>query len=494
MEEKDSKRLYARLKEYADSDIYPFHMPGHKRQYWPEETGGVYRMDITEIEGFDDLHDAKGILAKAQQFAARLYQSEETFFSVNGSTGAILAAIGTVCGSGDRILIARNCHKSVYHAIELNQLEVSYIYPQTNTKYAVNEGIYPQHMDKKWIKQENIQAIVITSPTYDGVVSDIRGICACAHAAGVPVIVDEAHGAHFPFSPYFPDSALHCGADIVIQSTHKTLPALTQTAILHVNGNLVDRERLRRMLTVYQTSSPSYLLMGSIDDCMHWLEAQGERQFALYSARLASLRAALSGCRMIHLLERGDLDPALSYDYDRSKLVLSAGPGSGSWLYRQFLAIYGLQMEMKTADYVLAMTSVCDSREGFDRLLAAALDLDKRILAGEAPFAAGRKAFAGHARPLPRPESVYRAGEAVRMHKEWSPLAGSEGRIAGEYVYLYPPGIPLLVPGERIGQDALEQILYWTENGMEASGVYYGKTEDAGQKNLCLRVIRQNET
>lgn len=490
MKEKENRRLYTRLNEYAGTEIYPFHMPGHKRLAGPGEAAGVYRMDITEIEGFDNLHDARGILMQAQAFAASLYQSEETFFCVNGSTGALLAAVAAVCKRGDRILIARNCHKAVYHAVEINGLIPSYIYPQISTKCAVNEGIYPQYIDKKWIKKEKIQGIVITSPTYDGVVSDIRRICAEAHAAGVPVIVDEAHGAHFPFSDYFPDSAIVCGADIVVHSTHKTLPALTQTALLHVNGNLVNRERLRRMLTVYQTSSPSYILMGSIDDCMHWLQEQGCEQFALYAGRLERLRRAISEIRFVSLLEPEDLNPDCSFGYDRAKLVLSAGPGSGDWLYWQFLEKYGLQMEMRTADYILAMTSVCDSQEGFDRLLAAVRDLDARILAGEHSFTDKRK---NRIPAILEPEAVYQAGEAVRMERENVPLAAAPGRVAADYVYLYPPGIPLLVPGEKIDRDAADQILYWTENGMEVSGLYFAHTDqDAGQEEPCLRVIRQD--
>ena len=499
MRKDENRRLYARLKEYADSGIYPFHMPGHKRRFSPEEAGEVYRMDITEIDGFDNLHDARGILLEAEQYAARLYGAEETFFCVNGSTGAILAAVSTVCSAGGRILAARNCHKSVYHAIEINHLEVSYIYPQVNARYAVCEGIYPQDIDKEWIKAPDIQAIVITSPTYDGVVSDIRQICSEAHERGIPVIVDEAHGAHFPFSGYFPESALQCGADIVIHSTHKTLPAMTQTALLHVCGDLVDRERLRRMLTVYQTSSPSYILMGSIDDCMHLLDSRGEAMFARYTQRLENLRRQLAGTERIHLLEQSDLDPERSFDYDRSKLLLSAGPGTGGGkrLYQQLLEEFGLQMEMMTSDYVLAMTSVCDDEEGFQRLLEAVRKLNeeaKKAGAGEPDQtkeqAIGQEVEQAADREmaqLPQPVRVLPVWDAFRRDKEKILLADAAGRIAAEYVYLYPPGVPLLVPGEQIDDAALRQILHWERAGMDIAGIYR-----QGNGEIMISAVRQD--
>lgn len=485
MSKEDNRRLYARLAEYADSGVYPFHMPGHKRRFAPEETGETYRMDITEIDGFDNLHDAHGILLEAEQFAARLYGAQESFFCVNGSTGAILAAVSAVCRPGGRILVARNCHKSVYNAIEINQLEASYIYPQVNAKYAVCEGIYPQDIDKEWIKGADIQAIVITSPTYDGIVSDIRQICTAAHERGIPVIVDEAHGAHFPFSGYFPESARRCGADIVIHSVHKTLPAMTQTALLHVCGDLVDRERLRRMLTVYQTSSPSYILMGSIDDCLHLLESQGEEMFAQYTKRLEKLRRQLARMERIHLLEQSDLDPERSFDYDRSKLLFFAGPGTGGGkcLYQKLLEEFGLQMEMMTSDYVLAMTSVCDDDEGFARLCDAVRRLDeeaKKAVPDQEMQSAGgavmQKPGPGVTdlvmAQLPQPARILPVWEAFRRGKEKILLTEAAGRIAAEYVYLYPPGVPLLVPGEQIDEDALQQILHWERAGMDIAGIY----------------------
>ncbi len=489
----NNRRLYDRLMEYGRSGTYPFHMPGHKRRIAPQGMEEICRMDITEVDGFDNLHDARGILKEAQEFAAALYGAEETRFCVNGSTGAILAAISAVCSPGGRILIARNCHKSVYHAIEINGLTASYIYPQSSRRYTVCEGIYPQDIDKEWIKHPDIQAIVITSPTYEGVVSDIGGICRAAHSRGIPVIVDEAHGAHFPFSAYFPQSALQCGADIVIHSVHKTLPAMTQTALLHVNGDLVDRERLRRMLTIYQSSSPSYILMGSIDACMHLLQEEGEALFEGYTDRLEMLRRDLSACSRIHLLSREDLDPERSIDLDRSKIVLFAGAGRGEALYQRLRKEYGLQFEMAAPDFALAMTSPADDEAGFARLREAVLQLDREAgqiqdRGREEVLVSGNDA-AGQSQ-MPRPEQILPSWQAVRMKKENKRPTEAAGRIAAGYIYLYPPGIPLLVPGERISEETLARIFAWRRAGLEITGICQ---EGPGTEEITLQTVIEGE-
>lgn len=462
-----NQTLFKALKAYEQSDIYPFHMPGHKRRLAPAEAGDLYGMDITEIDGFDNLHEAEGILKDAMDYAAQLYHSEETIFLVNGSTAGILSAIAGICEDGGSIIAARNCHKSVYHAIELHHLQPVYIYPPVNTIYGINEGIYPLDVEKMWITHQNIQAIVITSPTYDGVVSDIGEICRIAHEKGVPVIVDEAHGAHFNFSDYFPESAVSCGADIVIQSTHKTLPALTQTALIHLNGPLIDRERIRRMLTVYQTSSPSYILMGSIDACLHMLGQKGDILYRRYTAELQKLREAIHECRHIHMPEPEDFSLENVKDYDRSKLVLSVRNTSmsGLQLHEKLLYRYGIQMEMVSPDYVLAMTSVGDTSDGYLKLEKALKQIDQEIDRESDQKDLLQKSFPVAEQKM----SIYDA----QWHKKIScPLNQSCGCIAGDYIYLYPPGIPLITPGEIITEEIVEIIEGWIAGSLHVSGIF----------------------
>lgn len=458
--------LYDKLKAYGDSDYYGFHMPGHKRNPDVSGNAAVYGIDITEIEGFDDLHHAQGILRDAQERAARVYHADETHFLVNGSTVGILSAIAGVTNKGDSILVARNCHKSVYHAIYMNELTPVYLYPGFDEGLQLNTEISVQDVRRALKRYPQIRAVVIVSPTYDGVVSDVAAIAEAAHEMNVPLIVDEAHGAHFGFHPYFPDNANRKGADIVIHSVHKTLPSLTQTALLHMNGEIVDRERVRRYLHMLQSSSPSYILMASIDACVNMLETRGEEMFTSYVQLLAKTREELAESKRIRLLE--------TKCYDRSKIVLSvAGTDmTGQKLYEGLLERFHLQMEMRAGTYVIAMTSVGDTEEGMRRLVEAVRTIDGEIRAN---IDCGTENTAATGR-LPQAEIVYTSAEIMAkcddvksgINMLWEQ---SEGYISLEYAYLYPPGIPILVPGERITKEVLDTLGYYRSYDLAVEGL-----------------------
>lgn len=366
------KRLEEELEKYGQSDYYAFHMPGHKRQMSDAAIAHPFSIDITEIDGFDNLHHATAILQDAQEEAAEFYGVQESIFSVNGSTAALLSVVSAAVRRGGKILMARNCHKAVYHAVYLRDLEAKYLYPKWELQTAmVNGPIRPADVELALEADVDIQAVLITSPTYDGVVSDVAAIAAIAHRYGVPLLVDEAHGAHFGLHPYFPVSAVKLGADVVVQSLHKTLPALTQTAILHRCSDRVSSEALHRFMGIYQTSSPSYVLMSSITSCIHVMKDQGNVLFGNYVNLLQTCRERLKELKRIHLVEAEIMDP--------SKLVLSVENLSmtGSQLYTILLEKYHLQMEMEAPGYVLALTSVGDTEEGFMRLCAALEEIDR---------------------------------------------------------------------------------------------------------------------
>lgn len=214
--------LYEKLVAYGAGDACPFHMPGHKRNMGKWGFADPFSFDITEIDGFDNLHHAEGILKAAQERAARVYGARRTFFLINGSSAGILAAVSACVSKGGKLLMARNCHKAVYHAASLLDLETVYVYPEQERRYGLNGGISPERVERLLEEHPGVQAVIVTSPTYDGVVSDIRKIAQIVHERGLFLIVDEAHGAHLAFLPYFPDSALDLGADVAIQSVHKT--------------------------------------------------------------------------------------------------------------------------------------------------------------------------------------------------------------------------------------------------------------------------------
>ena len=479
--------IFDKLKNYSDSDYYAFHMPGHKRNLDLMDGTSPYRIDITEIDGFDDLHHAEGILKEAQERAAEVYHADETHFLVNGSTVGILSAILGTTEKGDSILVARNCHKSVYHAIYLNELDPVYLYPKFDTELGLSTEIDAADVQKALENHPGIRAVMIVSPTYDGVVSDIEKIAEIVHEAGCLLIVDEAHGAHFGFDPYFPKSANMYGADLVINSLHKTLPALTQTALLHVNGERVNRRKVKRYLDMLQTSSPSYILMASIDACIHLLEQTQMQKcsiFKEYAAHIDNLREELKKLKYLKIIRTENTDR-----YDRSKFVISVkhAPISSHELYERLLRDYHLQMEMLAGTYVLAMTTVGDTQEGLDRLrdalLAIDAELDAKLKSGSGQEQKPMQ-MTDTDLPLsgrqPSLEKVWTIAEAVKCRDvvpsrkgkiETCGFADSAGHISLEYAYLYPPGSPLIVPGERIAQEAVEILCWYQEHDFSIEGL-----------------------
>lgn len=461
--------LYDKLLQYQSSEMYPFHMPGHKRR--KDDFANPFLIDITEIEGFDNLHHAEGILKDAQDRAAALYHSEETYFLVNGSTCGILAAVSACMTRGGKILMARNCHKAAYHAAYLRGLDIEYLYPEKEDIFGINGGIHEDIVEKALEEFQDIQAVMITSPTYDGVVSNVEKIAQIVHRKGIPLIVDEAHGAHFGFHEYFPKSSVEMGADLVIHSLHKTLPSLTQTALLHVNGNRVDRECLRRFLDIYQTSSPSYVFMAGMDSCVCLLEKRGGELFESLRRNLEVFYKQTESLGCIYLANHGLMGKSGIHDFDRSKLVISARNAgfTGNQLANLLRNRYHLELEMAGGSYGLALTSISDTEEGFLRLSEALKEIDVCL---ENKIEKNTEKSTLTIEDIVIKNEVWcRIHEALESPGESVLLEKAEGKICREFVYLYPPGIPMLVPGEIISREVLGKIRRLVREGYSVQGM-----------------------
>ena len=491
--------LLERLTEYAGSDAYPFHMPGHKRREIPDGIPGgfpdPYGIDITEIDGFDNLHHAEGILKDAMDEAAAIYGTDRSWYLVNGSTCGILSAVFATTENGGKILTARNCHKAVYHAICLNRLEAEYLYPEEITEFGINGGIRAEDVRKALEKDAmhcagnsgdvrgkitKIQAVLITSPTYEGVVSDIRAIADAAHEYGIPLIVDEAHGAHLEYADQchsFPKSALEYGADIVIQSLHKTLPCFTQTAILHVKGKLVDQDRVSRYLSMFQTSSPSYLFMAGMERCIRYMDGDGRNEMVRYEERLEHFMKRMEGLQVLEVLDREICGKYRTVaGWDPSKIVVStmrAEDFHGEELAETLRRKYHLEMEMTAPEYVIAMTSLMDTEEGFERLGTALLEIDGAL---RRRTESGRKEKAASETPegleskLSHPVRRMLICEAMDADTERTAFQDTVGKVSAEFVYLYPPGIPIIAPGEVFTDAIVEKIMAYKAAGLLVQG------------------------
>ncbi len=441
--------LYDMLKEYSKSGYLPMHMPGHKRNSdflrdLPAE------IDITEIDGFDNLHAMEGVLLDLAKLAAELYGAKMCYPVVNGSSAAILAAVTHATKGRGRLLMARNCHKAVYNAAAINRLDVSYIYPKVDEN-GIAMAISPKEVEAMLWDDPSFDALILTSPTFEGVVSDISGISEVCRKRGVKLIVDAAHGAHFGFDESFPQNPVRQGADYTVMSLHKTLPALTQCALLAI-GEDVDEEGAAYALSIYETTSPSYVLMASMDECLRTMRDRGGE---LLKRLTAELKEFYERCRELKHIK------VLHYDdISRITLLCKGTQLSGSELADILRHEYKIEPEMAYADRVVLITTICDEKAAFDRLLTAICEID------------GKCEYHEPIPPLhlPAAKSAMSLWEGSFAHGEEVPLSLAIGRVCGEYIFAYPPGIPIIAAGERVTDEVLEFMRLAKRHKVELHG------------------------
>lgn len=440
-------RFYDILKETSEHGRAPYHMPGHKRNPAFDYLGDAAAIDFTEIDGLDNLHSPAGIIRDTMNLAKELYGAKESFLLVNGSTGGVLAAIYSVCRGGKPLITVRNAHKSVYNAAVLCGSPVHYLMPRISEDGLILD-VTPEEAARAIESLPDAAALLITSPTYDGVVSDVAGIAAVCHTHGIPLIVDAAHGAHLGFlNPDIP-SPVECGADLVIMSLHKTLPSLTQTGLLHVSGDLVKPETVMQSLTIFETSSPSYLFMASIDGCLH--EMKNPALFADWRKRLEHLWQETRGRKGVHLRNPWQM-PDGAFAFDESKLLLSCDGYSGEELAAILREKFAVEPEMTAHGYVLLMTGAGDTAEMTDRLCEVFRYLGKH------PRPALVREFCTSPYAVV-PEAEMLLSNALEAESEIVPLDEACGRISAEFVMPYPPGIPLIAPGEVITEERIAAV------------------------------------
>ena len=448
------------LKAYTKTAT-PMHMPGHMRS---EDYGYLNclgaGLDITEIAGFDDLHNPSGILLDSMKDAAGLWGSDCSRFLVNGSTCGILASVYALSMSGGRAVIARNAHKSVYHALELTGVDPVFVVSAFDEETGVCADVSPESIERALENTPDAKFVFITSPTYEGVISDIKKISEIAHRRNVPVIVDEAHGAHLGLTRDFSLGAVRSGADIVIQSVHKTLMSLTQTAILHVSGDLVSMNAIDHALDIFETSSPSYLLMASIDGCVQTLRKDKDRIFAQWRENIDWFRREAEGFQHISLWKSKS-----AFAFDESKLIITHPTFTGNDLMNKLRGRFSIELEAAYPRYAVAMIGAGTKRESLERLLNALGEIDREEFL-EKDYVKPSRANIGE-RVMPMKKSLCLPSENILEEK-------AVGRISAEYAWAYPPGVPVLVPGERITENA---VSVWKDITMSGANTVKTKSE-----------------
>ena len=488
MNDENSKLLADRLEALAGSEAYPYHMPGHKRRLdgvmkgraQADEAGkmrgtmsaaeilaAAANLDITEIDDFDNLHDPEGILQEAMERAARLYGAQDAYFLVNGSTAGLLTAISAAVPEGGKLIMARNCHRAVYHAVYLRKIEPVYLYPDTVPDILTADVVRAEQVEAALKENPDAKAVLVVSPTYDGITADVEAIAEIAHRHKIPLIVDGAHGAHYGFHPEFPKNPAQLGADLTVVSLHKTMPCMTQTALLLTNGNLVDREKIRFFESVYQTSSPSYFFMAGMDACMALVSEKGSSLWDNFFRDREEFLKRTQSRKKLRVITAGSDD----FLMDPGKILIDTSKTdlTGKALYDILLLKYHLQMEMASMHYVTAIMTCCDSQEGWRRLAEALLEADEAV--GERKEAQMQFGDKKVMRPYPEMEAACQISRALDGPWLDAAFEASEGRISAAFVNLYPPGIPLLVPGERISREALDLIADCRQQGLQIQGL-----------------------
>ncbi len=450
--------LYEALLEYSTKNK-SFHMPGHKFGSFGEmKSLDLTALDATEASGLDNLYEAEGIILKAMEQMAKYYGAQETLFLTNGSTAGVIASLLAVCKEGDQVMVARNCHHSVWSALILGGIEPIYIEPEYDEQQDILTVIHPKYVKAMLEQNPKVKGLIMVSPTYEGVTSDIKQIAKYLHDADKILIVDEAHGSHFATSTSFPTSALQLGADIVVQSMHKTLPTLTQSALIHRGSQRVSHEALVESLRMIQTSSPSYMMMAIMDYMRAYLEEHKVEIEKSYVSELKEARARLMQLKRLKLVEVTD------QPYDIGKIVISTRDTNqnGQWVAQILEEKYNIISEAVTGNTLILMTTLADNKETLTGLVQALMAIDtllettcqKQLVNPYRIFKTIKQSDKKRGY-LPR--------KAHYSQKEDLAIDECEGRINASTLMLYPPGIPILCVGECITKEHIVCLKQYSE-------------------------------
>ncbi len=450
---------------YVKKNKYRLSMPGHKggKGFLGTKAGEEFysklvQWDITEVDGVDNLHHPEGIIKEAEELTKELYKSAKSYFLVNGSTSGNLAMIFAALNEGDKVLVERHCHRSVFNGIILRKLTPVYIENEISSQYNAPLSIDEEHFIHAVEEHPDAKAVILTYPNYYGNCAPLNKICSIAHKNNMKVLVDSAHGAHFGMHKELPEHALNLGADMVVMSAHKTLPALTGGAYLHLK-NPQDIEQVNFYVSAFTTTSPSYLIMCSLDYSRYFLEEHGQSSYEELIRRAKYWKAQIE-----------DIGPYVIWGEDPTRFSIHVKDGGdGSKLF-QYLEENGITPEMCDNSNVVCIFSPFNEEEDFKMLfkILKQWKVEYRELKNDSLYI------------YPRAEGVYDPWRVVDMPKERLPLKDCLGKISGENLVPYPPGVPLITMGERIDTSHIKALNNYLNKNIEVLGVYDG----------CINVLR----
>jgi arginine/lysine/ornithine decarboxylase len=472
--------LFDALLEYVNRDTIPFHVPGHKKgQGMDTEFKNFmglnpFKIDVTVFKLVDSLHHPTGPIKKSQELAADAYGAKASFFSVHGTSGAIEAMIMSVVSDKDKIIIPRNVHKSVTGGIILSGAIPVYMQPKLDKKIGIAHGVTPETVAETLKKNPDAKAVLIINPTYYGVATDIKKIAEIVHSYNIPLIVDEAHGPHLGFNDKLPVSAIEAGADMCAQSTHKIIGALTQCSLLHVCSDRVDINKVQQILNIMQTTSPSYILMASLDCARRQIATQG-KELLDYAINLCNYaRIEINKIPGFYCFGEEVLNNPGAFSFDPTKVTITCRDlGITGYDLDMILSNeYHIQMELSDLYNVLIVGSFGDTKENIDYLLKVLKEISDKY------YGKGHKKSDFIDIP-PIPNQLLIPREAFYGSKYSVPINESVGLISGEFLMAYPPGIPVLCPGEIITSEIVKYV-----KQLKDAGLYVQGTEDHKVENI----------
>lgn len=464
--------LFSGLLKHINAGPLPFHIPGHKngRGMDPEFRRFIGKnalsVDLINIAPLDDLHQPHGIIHDAQVLAAEAFGADATFFSVQGTSGAIMAMVLATCSPGDKIIVPRNVHKSVLTAIIFSGAMPVFVYPEIDMELGISHGVTPEAVEHALGQHPDAKAVLVINPTYFGIAGDLKAIVAISHRAGVPVLVDEAHGVHIHFHDALPLSAMQAGADMAATSVHKLGGSLTQSSVLNVKKGFVSIRRVQSIMSMLTTTSTSYLLLASLDVARRYLATEGHSRLTETIDLAETARKRINEIDRLYCVGRERLTSKSTYDLDPTKLLISVkkcgvtGYDAEVWLREHF----HIEVELSDLYNILCIVTPGDSFETIDQLIKALEAFAKAHSARD--FVP--KQFPVQVPEMPKlslspRDAFYSDTESISF---WE----AEGRIMAEFVMVYPPGIPILMPGEIITRENLRYINENTEAGLPVQG------------------------
>lgn len=462
--------IFEALKAYVDNDVTPFHVPGHKRgqgidrEFKSYVGSNIFQMDVNGMDDLDNICNPIGVIDRSQKLMAQLFGSDYAFYLLNGTTQGIQAMILHACRPGDKIIIPRNAHRSVISALILSGAIPIYVQPKMSYELGVAMGVAVEDIENAIILNPDAKAVFIINPTYYGMASDLASIVDIAHQNDMLVLVDEAHGSHLQFSSCLPKSAMACGADMSAISLHKTGGSMTQTSALLLNERRVNRDSLKTTLNLLQTTSGSYVLMASLEFARRQLEIKGREIIGEVLELAQYARSSINGIKGLYAFGSELAGRPGVWDFDETKMGVNVNRiGLTGYEVEKILRNeYNIQIEMSDFGNILAIISVGDTKERIETLIHALADI-----AGQRD---GGKFDARVVLPAPAPRYCYSPREAHYATKETIGLKDAVGRISGEMLMAYPPGIPIICPGEEITKDIMEYINLLKDSNYQLQG------------------------